>query len=70
MKKPPGNLAGRRGLLDEVHGEREEVDSLARLGAGGGDEHDGFAVADQRGACGLLGQAAGLDGHRAIAGLE
>ena len=45
LKKPPGNLAGRRGLLDVVDGEREEVDALARLARGDGDQHDGLAVA-------------------------
>ena len=68
-------LAGdksRRGrvLLDEVHGQREEVDPDARLRVGRCDQHDRVAVRDQGATMRLFGDAAALDRHRPAAHLD
>ena len=70
LEEAAGDLARRRGLLDEVDDQREEVDAGTRLGVGGGDQHDGLAVGHEGGAVGLLGQATRLDGHLTTAELE
>ena len=56
--------------LLEVDREREEVEAGAGLGAVGGAEHHGVAVADGDGAAGEAGELAGLDGQRATAELR
>jgi hypothetical protein len=70
LEEAAGDLAGGRGLLDEVHGERQEVDALTRLRGDAGDEHHGVAVGDDHRPRGLLGHAAGLEGHGATAHVE
>ena len=47
-------------LLDEVDGQREEVVVLLLLGDNGGDQARGFALRDEHGAGGLLGELAGF----------
>ena len=62
-----GDLArGIHPLLD-VHGQREEVEALARVlpGGGGGEEHRVLVQVSGDGAAGLLGQTAGLEPNRA-----
>jgi hypothetical protein len=63
-------VRGKKSLLHEVHGEGEEVDAGARVRVGGGDQHHGLAVGDERRAGGLLGHAAGLDGEGASVDLD
>jgi hypothetical protein len=69
LEEAPGNLAGRRGLLHEIHGEGKEIDPLPRRAGGCGDEHDGVAVAHHGGSRRLLGHAPGLDRQRAATDL-
>src|SRR5262249_25305580 len=68
LDEAAGDLAdGVEALLD-VDGEREEVDALARGGAGRGRAGEaGAAVAHEGGPAGLLGEAAGLDAEHAAA---
>src|SRR5207237_246018 len=64
-----GELAGGGAALAVVHLEGEEIDPFAGVGAGDGAEDDGVAVLDGDGACGELGEAAGLDREGAAADL-
>ena len=61
LEEAAGDLAGGVGLLDELAGEREEVQPGALLGGDDGDEDHRLAVGDEDGAVGLLGEAAGLE---------
>jgi hypothetical protein len=70
LEEAAGNLAGSRGLLLEVDREREEIYSLARFGARGGDQHDGVTVLDHDGPGRLLGQTAGFESHGASADFD
>ena len=55
LKKLPGILPAAYQLFGELDGEREEVGAGARLlGAAGGDENAGVAVADEDGAVSLF----------------
>ena len=64
------DLAGRVHPLLEVDGEREEVETGPRLGAVGGPEDEGVAVADGDGAAGEAGELAGLERERSTAELD
>ena len=71
LEEAAGDLARGEGLLLVVDGEREEVDALPRaLGAHGGAEHDGLAIAGEHGAVGLPRDAARFQGQRAAAPLD
>src|SRR6266542_2734247 len=71
LRRPPltaeeaaGDLAGGVHALLHVHGEREEVELLLGLLAGGrGDQHLGLAQAGDHGAACQPGQLAGLQQH-------
>ena len=62
FEEAAGNAARRVGVFAVVDGQRQEVDSFARIGrAAGGDEDHRVAVADDDGAARLLGELAGFE---------
>jgi hypothetical protein len=70
LDEPARDLARGVHPLLEVDREREEVEAGPGLGAVGGAEHHGVAVADGDGAAGEACEPAGLDGQRATAELR
>ena len=62
LRKPPGNLPGRRHPLAIIAGEREEVDSLPGGPVTVGRQDDRFTILDQATARRLFCQFSGFDG--------
>ncbi len=70
LDEAAGDLAGGVHPLLELDGEREEVETGPRLGAVGGPEDHGVAVAQGDGAAGKAGELAGLEGKGSTAELD